>query len=56
VCVCVCVCVPDVRKWMVNGWTQVKEGISSVETEADQAFKALANAMSTLSDVQKRRA
>jgi hypothetical protein len=55
-CVCVCVCVSDVRKWMVNGWTKVKEGISSVETEADQAFKALSNAMSTLSDVQKRRA
>ena len=54
--VCVCSCVPDVQKWMVNGWTQVKEGISSVETEADQAFKALSNAMSTLSDVQKRRA
>jgi len=35
---------------------QVREGISSVETEADQAFKALANAMATLSDEQKRRA
>lgn len=35
---------------------KVREGISSVETEADQAFKALSNAMSTLSDPQKRRA
>lgn len=35
---------------------QVREGISSHETEADQAFKALSNAMATLSDTQKRRA
>ena len=35
---------------------QVREGISSIETEADQAFKALSNAMATLSDAQKRRA
>eukprot|EP00960_Hanusia_phi_P072951 767910-Hanusia_phi.AAC.5 len=35
---------------------RVKEGMSSNETEADQAFKALSNAMAVLSDPQKRRA
>ena len=35
---------------------KVRDGITSLETEADQAFKALSNAMSTLSDPQKRRA
>ena len=35
---------------------KVREGLTSLETEADQAFKALSNAMSTLSDPQKRRA
>lgn len=56
VCSSVCPYVDALCPLQVSRVRKVRDGITSLETEADQAFKALSNAMATLSDPQKRRA